>query len=217
MNLFKKLFGKKDRELSEEELEQFYLNKDEALEKALGKQAPVVGHAIISFPVGGAVDMYYYPHKTKGCIFATQELINPGGDNPLPNRLGLFELVALTKHNFIESEKLGEGDFGKIERRFCGIFTGVGNFSFQAKLEPGETCELPVNEEPNRCLVFDEYTDTFESFQVQGQKYGLLLIIEVHRDEMEYAMQNGSAALFKKLKEKGYYPYSDLDRPSVVS
>ena len=217
MSILKKLFGKKETQLSESELQQFYLEKDKALERALGKQASVVGHAIIGFQVGGAVDMYYYPHKNKGCIFASQELINPNEDNPLPNRLGLYELVALTKHNFEESDKLGEGNFGQIERRFCGIFTGIGNFSFQAKLEPGETCELPVDGEPNRCLIFDEYTDVNEPFKVNGNNYGLLLIIEVHREEMEFAMQNGSQELFKKLKAKGYYPYSDLDRPSVVN
>jgi hypothetical protein len=41
----------------------------------------------------------------------------------------------------------------------------------------------------------------------------LLLCIEVFRSEMEYAMKNGSEALFRLLKERGYYhPYSDLDR-----
>lgn len=112
---------------------------------------------------------------------------------------------------------MGEGPFGKIERRFCGIFTGIGNFSFQAKLEPGETCEFPVDDEPNRCLIFDEYEIGENTFKVQDEKYGLLLVIEVHRDEMEYAMENGSQKLIELLKSYGYYPYSDLDRASVVT
>ena len=40
--------------------------------------------------------------------------------------------------------------------------------------------------------------------------------MEVHRDEMEFAMNNGTAELIEKLKEAGYYPYSDLDRKSVI-
>jgi hypothetical protein len=32
---------------------------------------------------------------------------------------------------------------------------------------------------------------------------------------MQYAMKNGSAAVLKRLKEKGHYPYSDLDREPV--
>ena len=33
---------------------------------------------------------------------------------------------------------------------------------------------------------------------------------------MDYARQNGSDELFKILKEKGVYPYSDLDREPVI-
>ena len=33
---------------------------------------------------------------------------------------------------------------------------------------------------------------------------------------MDYARQNGSDELFKLLKEKGFYPYSDLDREPVI-
>jgi len=216
MSFIRNLFSKtKSKSCTDEELDQFYLDKDKALGESLGKQAPSVGHAIISFEVGGAVDMYYYHHRNKGTVFATQELINPNGENPIPNKLGLYELVGLTKHLY-QDQEMGQGSFGEIERRFCGIFTGMGNFSFQAKLEPGETCELPVEGEPNRCLVFDEYNDVEKPFLVNKQVYGLLLIIEVHRDEMEYAMENGSEELFKLLKKKGHYPYSDLDRESVL-
>jgi hypothetical protein len=104
MGLLSDIFSKKDKKLNEEELDKFYSEKDKSLEKSLGKQAPVVGHAIIGFPVGGPVDMYYYPHKLKGCVFATQELINPNDQNPVKNQLGLYELVALTKHNFVEND-----------------------------------------------------------------------------------------------------------------
>ena len=73
MNFLKRLFGKKhkQKEWSDEELEKFYLEKGAALEKALGKQEPIVGHAVIPFRAGGAVDMYYYHHGDKGTIFAT--------------------------------------------------------------------------------------------------------------------------------------------------
>jgi hypothetical protein len=36
------------------------------------------------------------------------------------------------------------------------------------------------------------------------------------RDEMEYAMANGTGKLIEKLIEKEYYPYSDLHRESVI-
>lgn len=51
-----------------------------------------------------------------------------------------------------------------------------------------------------------------KKFSVDGQAYGLLLIIEIHEAEMEFARDQGSQKLFELLKRKGHYPYSDLDR-----
>lgn len=218
MNFFKKLFNKKEikREFTDEEFENHYQEKSIGLENVLGKSHNMVGHAIIPFEVGGAVDMYYYPNGIKGTGFATMELIKPDGNGPKPNKLGTYELVGFTKHNY-NNDDSDFTDFNKIERRFCGIFTGIGNYSFIAKLEPGDTCEVPGEEkEPNKCILFDSYQPNEKEFHIGNSKHGLLLIIEIFKDEMEFAMQNGSKELIEKLKEKGVYPYSDLDRISVL-
>ena len=101
MSFFKKLFGKSDkptpREFTEQEHELDYEQKSKGLENVLGKMHDLVGHAIIPFAVGGAVDMYYFPNHIKGTGFATMELLEPDGTGPLPNRLGTYELVAFTK------------------------------------------------------------------------------------------------------------------------
>jgi hypothetical protein len=218
MNLFKKLFGKKEikKEFTQEEYDKDYELKSAGLEKVLGKSHNLVGHAIIPFDVGGAVDMYYYPNGIKGTGFATMELIKPDGTGPIPNRTGTYELVAFTKLEYVQ-DTVQTNPFNLIERHICGIFTGIGNYSFQAKLEPLETCELPLHEgEPNLCLIFDDYKPDGKEFKIGDKKHGLLLIVEVFRDEMEYAMANGTGKLIDKLKEKGYYPYSDLNRESVI-
>jgi hypothetical protein len=218
MNIFKKLFGKTEikKEFTQEECDTDYELKMAALESVLGKSHNLVGHAIIPFEIGGAVDMYYFPNGIKGTGFATMELIQPDGTGPIPNKLGTYELVAFTKldYNKDATETL---PFNLIERRICGIFTTIGNYSSQAKLEPLETCEVPQGEgEPNTCIFFDNYNPDGKKFKIGNRNHGLLLIMEVFRDEMEYAMENGTAKLIAKLKEKGYYPYSDLDRKSVV-
>ena len=195
--------------------EKDYELKSKGLERILGKADSIVGHAIIPFEIGGAVDMYYYPNGIKGTGFATMKLIQPDGSGPVPNRNGTYELVAFTKLNYI-SDTTETNPFNLIERRACGIFTAIGNYSFEAKLEPGETMEIPRDGEANRCIVFDEYRPDNKNFLIGDRKHGLLLVIEVFRDEMEYAMENGSDKLLTKLKEKGHYPYSDLDRESVL-
>lgn len=225
MGFFKKLFEKKQKtEMIErrkaEELDPLFQAKEEAMENILGEMYGLVGHAIIPFQVGGAVDMYYFPNAREGTAFATMELIESENKGPIPNRNGMYELVAFTRHKVdkqVGAMTGAKGDpFDTIERRICGIFTMMGHYSYTAKLEPGETCEIPNDKGDNTCLVFDEYAVDGQEILIAGKKFGLLVCIEVFRSEMEYAMEYGSAELFKKLKEAGCYPYSDLDRDPVV-
>jgi hypothetical protein len=206
---------KTTKEFTDEEFEKHHEMKSKGLEHVLGKSDSIVGHAIIPFEIGGAVDMYYYPNGIKGTGFATMELIQPDGTGPVPNRNGTYELVAFTKLPYA-SDTSETHPFNLIERRTCGIFTAIGSYSFEAKLEPGETMEIPEEDSSTKCIVFDEYKPDNKKFLIGDKRHGLLLVIEIFRDEMEYAMENGSQELLKKLKAKGYYPYSDLDRPSVV-
>jgi len=202
---------------TDKEYERYYEAKQAALELILGPMHDLVRHAIIPFQVGGAVDMYYFPNGIPGTGFATMELVEPDGSGPKPNRIGTYELVAFTKQKMPTSdEKSEDHPFNKIERRICGMFTATGFYSYDAVLNPGDTCEVPGKEaEPNKCIVFDEYKPDGIPFEIDGKRHCLLLCLEVFRSEMEYAMEHGSAAVLQRLKAKGHHPYSDLDREPV--
>lgn len=222
MNIFKKIFSRKkkeehipEQEFSQEQYDKDYEEKKKGLEAILGKMYEMVGHAIIPFSVGGSVDMYYFQNHIPGTGFATMELLDPNGNGPKPNKFGTYELVAFTKKVYDQNEK-PQTAFNLIERRICGIFTTIGNYSFQAVLNPDETCEVPINGEEVICLVFDNYQPDNKEFKVDGRKHHLLLCMEIFRSEMEFARQNGSPELFGLLKQKGFYPYCDLDREPVV-
>ncbi len=221
MGFLKKLFGIQkeeqtpQKEFTEAEYEKDYELKMQGLENALGKSHELVGHAIIPFSIGGAVDMYYFPNHINGTGFATMELLEPDGNGPKANKLGTYELVAFTKENYNNDENV-ETAFNLIERRICGTFTTIGNYCTQAILNPKETCEVPSDEEANKCLVFDNYQPNGSAFTIGERKHHLLLCLEVFRSEMEFARKNGSEELFYLLKEKGFYPYSDLDREAVA-
>lgn len=217
IDFIKRLFRKKKpKEFTEEESEKDYELKSQGLENVLDKMHDLVGHAIIPFAVGGAVDMYYFPNHIKGTGFATMELLEPDGSGPLPNRLGTYELVAFTKHDYVNSEDAAT-PFNLIERKVCGIFTTLGFYSRQAVLNPNETCEVPNGEgEENTCLAFDLYEPENNKFKIGDRKHHLLLCIQVFRSEMEFSRANGSDKLFEKLKQAGHYPYSDLDRQPVA-
>lgn len=176
----------------------------------------LVGHAIIPFAIGGAVDMYYFPNHIKGTGFATMELLDPDGNGPLKNRIGTYELVAFTKHDYNTNEET-QTPFNLIERKACGFLTSIGMFSSQAVLNPKETIEVPNGDnEENTCLIFDLYEPGGKKFKIGNREHHLLLCMQVFRSEMDFARQNGSDKLFELFKEKGIYPYSDLDREPII-
>jgi hypothetical protein len=222
MGFLKKLFvgRKKERKMpksdfSQEQYDKDYEDKKKGLEHVLGEMHHMVGHAVIPFTLGGAVDMYYFPKHIQGTGFATMELLDSEGNGPKPNRIGTYELVAFTKQPYNENDTV-ETSFNLIERRICGIFTVIGNYSFQAILNPNETCEIPYDEEANKCVVFDNYEPDNRKFKVGNRKHHLLLCLEVFRSEMDFARENGTEELLERLKDAGYYPYSDLDRKPVA-
>jgi hypothetical protein len=204
---------------SDEEYQAHYELKSQGLENLLGKMDGLVGHAIIPFAVGGAVDMYYFPNHIKGTGFATMELIRPDGNGPKPNSFGTYELVAFTRLPYsmqVYSVQKGDTPFSKIERRICGIFTKIGFYSFEAVLKPGDTCEVPQNDEENTCIVFYNYTPDGKNFKIGEKEHHLLLCIELFKSEMDYARENGSQNLLELFKNAGYFPYSDMDRIPVA-
>jgi len=220
MRFLKRLFGKKElpvkKEFTEEDHERYYELKSEGLEQVLGKMHPIVGHSIIPFAVGGAVDMYYFPSHIKGTGFATMELIGIDGSGPMENRFGRYELVAFTKYEYNEGADTPT-PFNLIERKACGFLTTIGRYASQAVLNPKETIEVPNGgNEENTCLVFDLYEPDGMKFKIGDSAHHLLLCMQLFRSEMDFARQNGSDELFKILKEKGIYPYSDLDREPVI-
>ena len=220
LNFIKKLFSKSDKpvqkEFSEEEFNLDYEQKTKGLENILGKMHNLVGHAIIPFSVGGAVDMYYYPNHIMGTGFATMELLEPDGSGPVPNRLGTYELVAFTKHSFDNSNDKNSL-FNLIERTICGIFTTIGFYSRESKLNPYDTCEIPNEEgQDNTCILFDLYNPDNKNLIIGNREHHLLLCLQLFRSELNFARENGTETLLSKLKEAGYYPYSDLDRDPVA-
>jgi len=220
INFFRKLFGKSSKnspkEFTEQEHELDYEQKTKGLENILGKMHDLVGHAIVSFAVGGSVDMYYFPNHIKGTGFATMELLEPDGTGPLPNELGTYELLAFTKYDYNNSME-PQTPFNLIERKICNIFTTIGFYSRQAVINPKETCEIPNGEnEENTCLIFDLYDPSHKKFMIGDRQHHLLLCLQIFRSEMNFARENGSEELFQKLKDAGYYPYSDLDRQAVA-
>lgn len=195
--------------------DKFYELKKKGLEQVLGEMHGIVGHSVIPFAVGGNVDMYYFCNHIPGTGFATLELLNDDGTGALPNCLGRYELVAFTRNPFSHQQDAMTA-FNDIDRRFCQIFTIMGEYAKEAVLNPGETCELPSDNGQSVYLIFDQYQPADSRFMVGESEHHLLLCLEIFQSEMEFSRKNGSVALFNRLKEAGHYPYSDLNRLPVI-
>jgi hypothetical protein len=75
---------------------------------------------------------------------------------------------------------------------------------------------LPIAGKMYVSVFYNYQPNNKEEFKVGDRKHHLLLCLEVFRSEMEFARENGAEQLLGKLKDAGYYPYSDLNRKPFV-
>jgi len=128
----------------------------------------------------------------------------------------------VTKHKIDMDSALdenpNENTFAYDHKYINKILNFVGRYSMEAKLNPYETMEFPegYDDLSGKCLILDALSEPFFNEKTKNRKLGLMLIMEIHRDEMEYAMQQKGRDLIAMLKEKGIYPLTGVNRKSVL-
>lgn len=210
----KKYSDEKESQLEDE----WYEQKSQLMEGTLGKEHDMVMHALIPFELGGGLDLYYYPNGIKGTGIATKELAFACRESSRNSKFKKFELVMFTNQKLNMDQAKDEATpFGLAHSNINQILNCMAPYSSQAELNPRETCEFPKDMEDigGKCLIFDSYETA--TTKPNNENFGIMLIIEIFRDEMEFAMNEGGQKLLDLLKENDVYPYSDLDRPSVLS
>lgn len=194
--------------------QEWYERKTAMMVDVLGKEHDMVMHAIIPYAVGGGLDLYYFPNGIEGTAIATKELCEIPGEGSSNDVFDTYELVMFTRHAISLDDARNEATpFGRAHRSINAILNCIAPYSAEATLNPNETCEFPADMEAigGKCLIFDAY-----GFDAAHAEFGLLALIEIHRSEMDFARKHGGANLIAKLKQAGYYPYSDMDRPAVA-
>ena len=216
----KNLFGaiKKDAEGAAEQkaAEEWYDHKSKVMEEILGPEHDTVMHAIIPYAGGGALDLYYYPRGVPGTGIATKELSEFPNEGSPSSQFSCYELAMFTRHP-LDLDKADDGNtaFGRAHSNIDRLLNHIAPYSSQATLNPGETCEFPADVEHvgGKCLIFVDYGSRSDA---TVRKFGILLVMEIFRSEMDFARANGGAELIAKLKAAGHYPYSDLEREAVL-
>ncbi|PQO47112.1 suppressor of fused domain protein [Blastopirellula marina] len=203
----------------------WYEEKSAIMQQVLGPEHNMVMHSVIPYAVGGGLDLFYYPNgMIPGTAIATKELSELPGEGSKNSVFSCYELVMFTRQE-LSLDNVGnkETPFGKVHSSINGILNVIAPYSVEATLNPGETCEFPADMEKlgGKCLIFDAYGKAQKVENACGMgpakvPFGLLAVIEIFPEEMEYAREAGGGHLLEKLKAAGHYPYSDLDREAVV-
>jgi hypothetical protein len=194
--------------------QEWYERKTAMMVDVLGKEHNIVMHSIIPYAIGGGLDLYYFPNGIEGTAIATKELCEIPGEGSSNAVFDNYELVMFTRHALSLDDARNEATvFGRAHRSINAILNCIAPYSTEATLNPLETCEFPEDMERigGKCLIFDAY-----GFNAAHAEFGLLALIEVYRSEMDFARTHGGGELIAKLKQAGYYPYSDMDRPAVA-
>jgi hypothetical protein len=203
----KGLFGKRVSGASVEEPDaadehqRIWDERVEGLHNLLGPSEDMHLHAVVPLFLGGSADVLEFRNHIDGHCYVTSDLT--GDDSQLKNSLGNYELMICTR------EKV---DWAP------NLISKLALYTFEAVLEPGETMDIgPALPDGSRAsaLLFVKPELSNNQFYVDGSQCGLLLCLTIMPDELELKMKSGSEPLVRALKEKGVFPFSDLNRESV--
>ncbi len=85
-----------------------------------------------------------------------------------------------------------------------GTMPPISTYAFMARLNPGETAEIPMDEgEPNMPVMFDELRG-LAPFEIGGERFGLLLCVPLRREELVSARRAGTGKLRERLEGAGF-------------
>ncbi len=193
----------------------WYERKTARMVELLGPEHDMVMHAIIPYAIGGALDLYYFPNSiAPGTAIATKELSEAEGEGSSNDFYDCYEFVMFTQEELDLDQALdATTPFGRAHDTINRILNVMAPYSAQATLNPFNTCEFPEEMEHlgGKCLIADAFR-----YDAEHAGFGLMLLMEVFRSELEYAREHGGDALVELLIEQGHYPYSDMDRESVA-
>lgn len=191
----------------------WYERKSAMMESMLGPEHDMVLHAIIPFAIGGALDLYYYLKGVPGTGIATKELCELPTQGPSNRELDRYELVMFTRHA-LNSEK-AKRPFASAQNVISHILNPLALYAADATLNPRDTTEFPrgMKVVGGRCMILDTYGSRPDP---DAGNFGLMLVMEIYRSELKFAKKASGAELIARLKDKGHYPYSDMDRRPVA-
>jgi hypothetical protein len=173
-----------------------------AMEKLLGTSENMQFHSVLPLYLGGDADVVEFCKYVPGHCYVTSDLAEDGSQ--LKNSLGNYELMICTR---------GKEDWAP------NLIARLARYTFEAVLEPRQTMDvgpaLPQGSGAS-ALLFVEPDLRENRFVVAGSRCGFLLCVTIMPDELKKCRHGKTAHVLTSLKEKGVFPFSELDRKSVL-
>lgn len=154
----------------------------------------------MGYDAGGGSDVHVFENHIDGFAYVTSDLI---GKKQKKSDANNYELMICHRNS--------ETEWG------INLISALAYYTLQAPIFSNETMALeggPFFDEnfTIRHVLFSKYTD----FTVEGNKLGLMLLIGITQQEWEWGQQNSNQQLLEILKDKKVFPYTDLQRESVI-
>ena len=90
----------------------------------------------------------------------------------------------------------------------------IAVYSQQAYINDGDSIDL-ADGVPDGSEIAALIFHTYDTFELYGTSYDLRLCLGITKDELDFKVANGPAALIQRLKQHNTYPYTDFDRASI--
>lgn len=190
--------AQKDREW-----EEVWNARETALKKILGKPGRSVFHAMIPLAFGGTADVVPFPKYVPGMSYVTAEMTGQAVGQK-KNKLGNYELLICSR---------------KASPDCAGLIATIARFTCEAKLQPGDTMDIDGafgRKSAIKNLLFWHPGNKPCQFKLFEARCGLLLCLGITAKEFSFARENGPQALVDLLIQSKVFPYTTVDRKSVM-
>ena len=148
--------------------------------------------AVVGFNAGGPLNFCSRGRGTDEFILYVSCELAVRADQ-IPSSFGRFELLT-----FCDDEPWA--------RR---VLTDLGEMSLEMHLDDRHTVDVSARAEegcPVQGLILEELYST----EIDGERFGVMLVLGVSREELERARESGASEVVRTLKKQGRYPNTCL-------
>ncbi len=178
----------------------FYSKLFAPLEVQIGPIDPMTIFAIMGFDGGGPLNFSTIGARAKGPLVTYVSCELAVRKEQKQSEFGRFELICSC-------------DNEEWVRR---VLSDIGRMSLEVKLGHGHSVDIGPNVDssaPLQGVLLLKQSKT----TIDGKKFGVLRVIGITRDEMEFKLKLGTNRLVKALKAGGIYPHTMVSRASVFA